>query len=85
MAKEIEYFELPVYWASAFVNGDNSGYTTEDINQIDAFTQWMVEEYGQCWCLDMEEDHWFSEQHDATRFGVLACDVATFAFDVTKR
>lgn len=82
---EIEYFELPSHWVSAFVLGDNSGYDADDIKQIDAFTQWMVNEYGQCWCLDVEEEYGFSRYHDATRFGALACDVSTFAFDVTKR
>lgn len=85
MAMEIEYFELPTHWACALINGDESGLGESDNQEVGRFIKWMISEYGQCRCLDVDHDHWFSSFHDATRFGTLACDVSLFAFDVTKR
>lgn len=81
----IEYFELPTYWACALVNNDNSDFGPEEEASLDSFVQWMQSTYGQCWCLNVEDDARFSRYHDASRFGVLACDVTTFAFDVSCR
>lgn len=80
----IEYFELPVHWASALINGDDS-LDESETEAFDAFCNWMEEEYGQCWCLDVDEDTSFTQWHDARDFGVLACEVSRFAFDVTAR
>jgi len=44
----------------------------------------MTEEYGSCWTIDCTNDPHFKRYHDATRFGVLACDVLDFTFDVSK-
>lgn len=81
---QIEYFDLPSHWASALVNGDETGLEHEDERALGRFVDWMVAEYGACHCLaSIEDDVGFARHHDATRFGVLACDVSTFAFDVT--
>ena len=76
--------DLPTHWASALINGDMSGYDDGDIAALDAFTDDMVKEYGQCWAVDMAEDDGgdFRTYHDARRFGVLACDVTTYSFDI---
>lgn len=83
---KLETFELPTFWASALINGDTSGLSDEDEKALDAFTDWMVKEYGSCHCLDVQGDgDNFRWRHDATSFGVLACNVADFVFDVEKR
>ena len=82
---ELEYYELPAYWASALINGDESGLTEEDEKPFDNFVHYMIAVHGQCWCVDVEEESYFSWSHDASRFGALAGDVAMFCFDVTKR
>ena len=77
--------ELPTHWAVALVNGDESGMDVWEIKELRQFEKHMVSEFGACWCLDVGADSWFQTCHDATRFGVLACEVSTFSFDVTKR
>jgi len=81
---QIETFDLPDFWASALINGDTSGLTDNDEQALNAFTEFMIAEYGSCWALDCSEEPSFMRWHDAARFGVLACDVLTFSFDVTK-
>ena len=82
---QIEYFELPSHWAAAFINGDDTGLNDADEDAMNDFVSWMLKEYDKCWFLNVEDEHWFSKYHDATRFGYrLACDVSTFAFDVSK-
>ena len=83
----IEKFDLPDFWASALINGDTSGMNDDDEKSLDAFADWMVKEYGSCWCLTVANDEGgdFRTYHDANRFGVLACNVLEYSFDVTKR
>ena len=81
-----ESFDLPEHWAAALINGDDTGYTdSDDLRAMQAFESWMLKKYGSCWCIDMGESVGFVRYHDARRFGVLACEVATFTFDVTPR
>jgi hypothetical protein len=80
----IETFELPSFWASALINGDTSGLSDVDEKSLDAFTDFMVKNYGSCWAINCTDDPHFTSYHDATRFGVLACDVLEFSFDVSK-
>ena len=82
---EILELELPTHWAIALVNSDESGLDDDDQKRLDRFVDAMVSEFGACWCLDVGADSWFQTCHDATRFGVLACEVSTFSFDVTQR
>lgn len=83
---KLETFDLPAHWAAAFINGDLTAYSDEDVTAIEAFTAWMVAEYGQCHCLDVTNDEGdFRTYHDANRFGALACNVCEFTFDVTRR
>ena len=82
---EVLELELPSFWACALVNSDESGMDDRDIKKLRGFEKHMTAEFGSCWCLDVGADSWFQTCHDATRFGVLACEVSTFSFDVTKR
>jgi len=82
---QIETFQLPDFWASALINGDISGLSDEDEQALEAFTNSMIKDYGSCWAIDCTDEAHFSKFHDASSFGVLACDVLKFSFDVTKR
>lgn len=42
---EIEYYKLPVHWAPAFVNGDLTGYDSDDLRGIRLFTQGICVRY----------------------------------------
>lgn len=81
-----EIYELPADWASYFINGDDSGYGDGQIIAMQAFEGDMIERHGLCWCVGVSDDgDDFRRYHDATRYGVLACNVAEFTFDVTPR
>ena len=77
--------ELPVDWAVALINSDETGLEDDDQAALDAFVDWMLSKYGKCWCVNVSDDESgnFKHYHDASEFGVLACDVATFTFDIT--
>jgi hypothetical protein len=67
---------LPTHWACALAYGDFSGLEEEDVAQIEA---WQDDHIG--WNLvSCDEDNGFCRSHDASRFGVLACDCQTFIF-----
>jgi hypothetical protein len=72
--------ELPVHWACALINSDESGMDDEDIAALNAFVDDMVRNYGSCHCVDVSEETGFSRWHDAAQYGVLACDTAEFTF-----
>jgi hypothetical protein len=72
--KTVEYI-LPSFWASALVNGDESGLSDEEIDAIDAWLNHM--NLGSC--VDVSSEEFFSSQHDA-RFYVLPCDCLEFTF-----
>lgn len=78
--------ELPAHWASALVNGDETGFCNDEQFEFDLFVKWMTDKYGSCWCINVSDngDGNFRHDHDASYFGTLACDVATFTFDITK-
>ena len=82
---KIKTFTLPAYWASALINDDTSGFEYEDEKPFQEFCAYMLSAHGNNWPLDCSEDAQFMAYHDARRFGVLACDVLDFTFDVTPR
>lgn len=84
MALETVTFELPTHWASALVNSDESGLDEFDCEALEAFTEWMLEEHGQCWCIGVEEDSFFEWHHDAIPFNALPGDVSVFTFDISS-
>lgn len=83
---ETEEFHLPDFWACALINGDTGDLEDEEIAAIDRFTDSLVKEYGHCTCLSCENDEGhFRTYHDAKPFGVLACNVIAYTFDITPR
>ena len=81
-----ESFDLPIHWAVALINGDDTGFTdSDDLRAMQAFESWMLKKYGSCWCIDVTDSQGFQKYHDAHQFGVLACEVATFTFDISLR
>jgi hypothetical protein len=88
MAIQTETYTLPVFWAGALINGDESHMSDDDCKALDAFNYDMIKRWGQCWCIGVdgaEDDDDFRTYHDAHQYGVLACNVATFTFDTTPR
>ena len=77
---------LPEHWLVAFFNGDLSAYDAEEIEQLEHFTHYMRKTYGTACPLsyDPESDN-FTPWHDARDFGVLACNVYTVTFPITKQ
>lgn len=79
---QLEQYDLPLFWAPALINHDLTGYTTEELAVLEDFIDDMIETHGRCWAIDVGGDVWFTHWHDAQRYGVRGCDVATFVFDV---
>lgn len=78
--------DLPAHWACALFYSDTSGLDDAEQRALDLFTESMVAEYGSCWCVGVSDDEGdFRRYHDATPFGILACDVLTYTFDITQR
>jgi len=82
---KIETYTLPAHWASALINDDTSGMDYYEEKPFQEFCAYMLKQHGNNWPLDCSEDARFMTHHDARRFGVLACDVLDFTFDVTPR
>ena len=82
---QFEHFELPAFWASALINNDYSGLEDSDRVELDQFVSWMKKEYGRCLAVSCNDEPSFTSWHDARRFGVMACDVLEYVFDVPKR
>lgn len=74
--------KLPVFWASALVNSDESGMQDSEIEQLNQFVYDFCEQFGSCHCIDVSEDTEFMIYHDAIQYGILACDVAEFTFSI---
>lgn len=87
MTLKLHHYDLPRHWASALVNGDLSGVEADDRETLNKFVNWMVNRYGQCICINVNDEDGgnFKHWHDATEFGALPCDVARYAFDVTPQ
>lgn len=85
MTIETETYELPAHWACALFYGDESGLDDDDSDALDRFTDDMIARYGQCWCVGVSDEPSFTRCHDAQAYGVLACDVLTYTFDITER
>lgn len=78
--------DLPEHWAVALINGDTSHMQDADIAALDRFTDDMVAQYGKCWAVDVSNDDGgdFRKYHDAEPFGVLACNVLMYTFDIDQ-
>ena len=66
---KIETYTLPAYWASYLINGDASGYSDEEIAEIDDFRAGK----GRCeGCSDETEE--FSWRNDANKLGGMVTE-----------
>lgn len=80
--KTVTYL-LPDFWACPLINGDDSGLEDQDMKPLDDFIHYHMSEYGSCHCVSVEDgDAYFMKYHDAFGFGVLACNVLEFTFQV---
>jgi hypothetical protein len=68
-------YTLPAHWACALINGDESGFSDEESEALEA---WLNHE-GAGACVDVSQEAFFSAFHDA-RCYVLACDCLEFTF-----
>jgi hypothetical protein len=77
-----EQYTLPTHWATALMYGDDDSLDDEDLAHLNAFVD--AQRFPMFHCIDVEDNESgdFRRYHDATAFGVLACDVSTFTFDV---
>lgn len=69
-------YTLPTYWASALINDDWSGLTSEDCEDI----QYWLELHKPGNCVGVEDDAAFTAYHDAKIVGVLPAECCTFTF-----
>lgn len=72
-------FTLPAFWASALINGDESGLEPDEQTQLD---QWLKDNKPG-YCIDVSSDESFTQWHDARDY-VLACDCAEFTFQIIE-
>ena len=75
---------LPDFWATALFYDDVSGFEYEDEKPFQEFCQWMQKHYGTSEPVDMDKEPNFLKYHDATQFGVLACNVHEYTFIVNN-
>ena len=71
---------LPDFWATALFYDDTSGFEYEDEKPFQDFCEWMLKHYGTSEPVAMLEDPHFMKYHDASQFGVLACNVHEYTF-----
>jgi len=76
-----ETFILPAYWASALINADFSGYSDEELNEIEQFEIDNTEENCRFTCVGCSEEEYFSWHNDANNLGD---NVLEFTFDVSS-
>lgn len=67
-------YTLPTFWSSALINGDVSGFSDEEREQLD---DWNEDHPGLI-CVDGSEEVGFTKTHDAPE--CLACDCAVYTF-----
>ena len=66
-------YVLPAHWASALINGDDSGMEEEEIEEMD---QWL-KHIKPAFCVACSDEIEFRHRCDAD---VLACDCLTYTF-----
>lgn len=73
--------ELPTFWACPLAYGDTSGLTDEDEAALDAF---IADNPNLSFASIEDGEGSFRWRHDASRYGVLACNVADFVFIIRE-
>lgn len=71
---------LPEHWAPALVNADTTGLDDQDEAALDAF----MADHPNLYCVGVDDGPQFCRRHDATPYGVLACQCCLFAFLSTE-
>jgi len=79
---------LPNLWIDPLVNGEYSCLAQSDdpldnsiIDEVNQLENWQ-KDHPRWWCVRVYDDSTFCINHDATKYGVLACDCSTFEFHV---
>lgn len=74
---EAKVLEVPEHWISAIVNGDETGFDySGDERDYRSYQAFCEEELSDDWHISSYEDEpGFSHCHDASSYGVLACNV----------
>lgn len=78
----VEQYDLPAYWASYLINDDASGFDDDDIAVIDLWMGDFSPKPDYVDCVDVSDNVGFMHRHDASKWGVLAADCATFTFHI---
>lgn len=76
--------ELPDFWALALFYDDTSEFGYEDEKPFQDFCQWALKNYGTSEPVEADNQGHFSKFHDATQFGVLACNCHYYTFIVNN-
>jgi len=81
MTKTFELL-LPAHWACALMYGDpvNPDLDEQAEQEEEVFFSFCANELPNCDCVDVGEDTQFCKYHEATGYGVLACDCVTYTF-----
>jgi hypothetical protein len=76
---EAKTLDIPKHWLSAIVNGDESSFDYYgDKRDYKHYRQFVADELSDGWNVaTYEEEGGFSRYHDASPYGVLACDTVT--------
>jgi len=75
--KTVKY-TLPNYWANALINNNYDNLSDKECAQFALF----YAAHQNFICVDTDSGDGFQKNHDASLYGVLACNVATFTFHV---
>ena len=80
----IAKYVLPEHWLPAIVNDDYAELNESEQEQLLRFMRHSVECHGHFRCLGAtkETGEGIQWRHDATPYGVLACECWEVAFDV---
>ena len=70
-------YRLPAHWAAYLVNGDATGYDTDELERIEDWEHEHSEEY--CVAIDNEVDFCVEGDDDE-----LACDRCLYVFEKTQ-
>jgi hypothetical protein len=79
---KFEKYMLPAHWASALINDDITGLTLEESDTLDNVIDRLSRNHQMFMVIDTGEDIEFMWRHDASEFGVLACDVCEYTVQV---
>ena len=73
--------DVPSHWLPALINGDVSGLDGLELEALEAFAQAEIPANA---VLDPADSGFFSKCHDATLYGVLACECHELLVTVLK-